>query len=367
MMVNPFFLLLFFVLVYVAVLYESSAALALCLLFVFWFAGSILQLLYNIRKVQVDFPPSAHSGKENQAVFTLAVKNPGLLPVSGIRLRLVLLDQKGKKTESKDLSLSLGPRSRRKYSLNFSSPYCGRFQIRIKKLRLYSFFSLAWISRGQDYLGEALFFPEPSPIPLKLSERTRYFTPEGEDSLENPFLSSASGGFQDDVHSYHPGDPLRLVHWKLSARADELLVRSPGTGEGFSILLFLDLKTPVQTNSAGQISSFFQCAASLSFSMLEIKCSHLMIWFDQKAQCLQRLPIRNEEEMTFALYCLLHGEFYQGSKNLYALYSQEHPTDTWASRLLLDTGLELWQEDKKLLSSDTKNWKEDLALAEITL
>ena len=33
----------------------------------------------------------------------------------------------------------------------------------------------------------------------------------------------------------------------------------------------------------------------------------------------------------------------------------------------LDTGLELWQEDKKLLSSDTKNWKEDLALAEITL
>ena len=76
MMVNPFFLLLFFVLVYVAVLYESSAALALCLLFVFWFAGSILQLLYNIRKVQVDFPPSAHSGKENQAVFTLAVKNP---------------------------------------------------------------------------------------------------------------------------------------------------------------------------------------------------------------------------------------------------------------------------------------------------
>jgi hypothetical protein len=101
--------------------------------------------------------------------------------------------------------------------------------------------------------------------------------------------------------------------------------------------------------------------------MLEIKCSHLMIWFDQKAQCLQRLPIRNEEELTFALYCLLHGEFYQGSKNLYALYSQEHPTDTWASRLLLDTGLELWQEDKKLLSSDTKNWKEDLALAEITL
>ena len=367
MMINPFFLLVFFVLLYLAVLYESNAALALCLLFVFWFVGSILQLLYNIQKVRMDFPPSANSSKENQAVFTLTVKNPGLLPVSGIKLRLILLDQNGHKAESKILSLSLGPRCRRKYSLTFSSPYCGRFQIYIKKMRIYSFFSLARISRRTDYLGEALFFPEPSLIPLRLSEQTRYFSPEGADTLENPFLSSVSGSFQDDVRSYHPGDRLGLVHWKLSARADELLIRSPVTGEGFSILLFLDLKAPVQINSVKQISSFFQCAASLSFSMLEIKCSHLMIWFDQKAQCFQRLPIRNEEDLTFALYFLLHGKFYQESRDLYALYSQEYPTDTWASRLLLDTRLELWQEDIKLLSTDAVNWKEDLALTEITL
>ena len=92
-----------------------------------------------------------------------------------------------------------------------------------------------------------------------------------------------------------------------------------------------------------------------------------MIWFDQKAQCFQRLPIRNEEDLTFALYFLLHGKFYQESRDLYALYSQEYSTDTWASRLLLDTRLELWQEDIKLLSTDAVNWKEDLALTEITL
>ena len=186
----------------------------------------------------------------------------------------------------------LAPDAAENILLPFLSPYCGRFQIYIKKMRIYSFFSLARISRRTDYLGEALFFPEPSLIPLRLSEQTRYFSPEGEDTLENPFLSSVSGSFQDDVRSYHPGDRLGLVHWKLSARADELLIRSPVTGEGFSILLFLDLKAPVQINSVKQISSFFQCAASLSFSMLEIKCSHLMIWFDQKAQCFQRLPIR---------------------------------------------------------------------------
>lgn len=368
-MISPFFLLLFLFLLYMSVLYKSSSSLALCLLFLFWAAASVFQLLYSRKKVQVDFPFSAHTGaKESQAVFTFTIKNQGVLPVSGIRLRLLLLDQNGNKAEEKKIFLSLGPKSRRKYSLTFSSPYCGRFQIQLKSLRLYSFLSLAWLPVKTRLMGEAVFFPRPFPVPLKISEKTRYFAPEGEESLETPFLAaSAAGSLQDDIHSYQPGDRLGLVHWKLSARTDELLVRFPASGEGFSVLLFLELKTPGPADSVGQISAFFQWAASLSFSMLELKCAHLMIWFDLKEQCLRRFPVRNEEELNFALYCLLHGAFYPDSKELFSLYSREYPTDTWASRLLLDTSLTLWQEDRKLVSSSQDKWKEDMALTEIIL
>lgn len=354
---------------YMAVLYKSSPALALCLLFLFWTAASMFQLLYSRKKVQVDFPFSARTGaKENQAVFTFTVKNQGILPIPVIRLRLLLLDQNGNKTEGKKIFLSLEPKSRRKYSLTFSSPYYGRFRIQLKNPRIYSFFSLAWLPVKTDLMGEAVFFPQPFPVPLKISEKTRYFAPEGENSLETPFLAaSAAGSLQDDIHSYQPGDRLGLVHWKLSARTDELLVRSPASGEGFSVLLFLELKIPSSADSTGQISAFFQWAASLSFSMLELKCAHLIIWFDLKEQRLRRFPVRNEDELNFALYCLLHGEFYPDSKELFSLYSREYSTDTWASRFLLDTSLTLWQEDRKLVSSSQDKCKEDMSLAEITL
>lgn len=96
-MISPFFLLLFLFLLYMSVLYKSSSSLALCLLFLFWAAASVFQLLYSRKKVQVDFPFSAHTGaKESQAVFTFTIKNQGVLPVSGIRLRLLLLDRSGK-------------------------------------------------------------------------------------------------------------------------------------------------------------------------------------------------------------------------------------------------------------------------------
>lgn len=75
-MISPFFLLLFLFLLYMSVLYKSSSSLALCLLFLFWAAASVFQLLYSRKKVQVDFPFSAHTGaKESQAVFTFTVKN----------------------------------------------------------------------------------------------------------------------------------------------------------------------------------------------------------------------------------------------------------------------------------------------------
>ena len=368
-MIHPCFLLLFFVMLYIAVLYKSGAALTLCILFLFWILASVFQVLYSFRRVQIDFPFSAYTGeKEQQAVFTFTVKNTGFLPLSGIRLPLLLLDQSGKKAEEKTLFLSLGPKSLRKYSLTFSSPYCGRFSIQLKKFRIYSFFSLASLTRKTDLRGEAVFFPAPSPVSVKISERTRYFIPEGEDCLETPFLaSSAAGSLGEDIRSYRPQDPIRLVHWKLSARTGELLVRIPASQEGFSVLLFLDLAVPEQNASARQISAFFRCAASLSFAMLEIKCSHLMIWFDQKEQCLRRLPIRNEEELDFAVYCLLHGDFYRSGQDLYALYSKEHPTDTWACRLLLDTGLNLWREEEKLFSSSPEAFEKDMALAEIIL
>ena len=99
-MINPLFVLLFFILLYTAILYQSQAALALCVLFIFWILASFFQVLYCRRKIKIDFPFSAYTGeKEQQAVFTFTIKNTGYLPLSGIRLGFLLLDQSGKKTE----------------------------------------------------------------------------------------------------------------------------------------------------------------------------------------------------------------------------------------------------------------------------
>ena len=101
-MINLLFILLFFILLYTAVLYQSQAALALCVLFIFWSLASFFQVLYCRKMIRIDLPFSAYTGsKEQQAVFTFTLKNTGFLPLSGVRLCFLLLDQTGKRRKRK--------------------------------------------------------------------------------------------------------------------------------------------------------------------------------------------------------------------------------------------------------------------------
>ena len=71
----------------------------------------------------------------------------------------------------------------------------------------------------------ALVFPLIPPL------RAALFSPEAPEKTEAPEAQTA-GAFvlretdePGDVRPYAPGDPVRRIHWKLSARKGELLVR----------------------------------------------------------------------------------------------------------------------------------------------
>ena len=92
-MIHPFFLLLFFVLLYTAVLYKSGAALTLCVLFIFWFLASVFHVLYNLRKVQIDFPFSAYAAIEHIPVIEVEfVHLAGLAALMTLMLMVTFSD-----------------------------------------------------------------------------------------------------------------------------------------------------------------------------------------------------------------------------------------------------------------------------------
>ncbi len=64
-----------------------------------------------------------------------------------------------------------------------------------------------------------------------------------EKQTSSAYRPKMGGGYAEnhEIREYRPGDSLNLVHWKLSAKSDSLLIREPMEPHGGTILLTLDL------------------------------------------------------------------------------------------------------------------------------
>ena len=113
--------------------------------------------------------------------------------------------------------------------------HCGGVRIRVKRLRIC------------DYLG--LFsLPVRAPVP-----KTMVVRPEPVPMEDMPDLTHAvprawkpkhGGGFAEnhELRLYRPGDSLNQVHWKLSAKTGQLILREPMEPIRDRLVLTMDLK-----------------------------------------------------------------------------------------------------------------------------
>lgn len=116
---------------------------------------------------------------------------------------------------------------------NLPTAHCGMLHCSVQKLKVYDYLGLfsKTIRHRETYLVPVYPLPQPSPMPIK------------------PQLSSLSwrpkwgGGFAEnhELRLYRPGDNIRQIHWKLSAKTGELIFRQPMVPVHSQLLVRLDL------------------------------------------------------------------------------------------------------------------------------
>lgn len=109
----------------------------------------------------------------------------------------------------------------------------GTIRYRIKKARIYDYLGLFPIPVRRSGAAEFTVLPDierPDPEPELDDPSTHHFKPK-------PL------GFSEEheLREYRGGDPLNLIHWKLSGKMDELIVREPQEVIRKRIVLSADL------------------------------------------------------------------------------------------------------------------------------
>ena len=118
--------------------------------------------------------------------------------------------------------------------------HCGLLSIRLRRPRCYDYLGLFAIPIRRGSRLEVLVRPK-ALAPARIPDLNRCQV-----TLWRP---KAGGGFseQHELRLYRPGDPLRQVHWKLSAKVGKLITREAMEPLRHSLLLTLTLQgTPEQ-------------------------------------------------------------------------------------------------------------------------
>lgn len=198
-----------------------------------------------------------------------------------------------------ELALDLAPRRDKQFDLALRLPYCGVYQVGMTRLSVCDCFGLLPLRfdlRNLPYyrMAELTVLPEltPLPPPRQASFDAAAFARGG--------VSDAGDSFAM-VRPYAPGDPLRSVHWKLSARRGEPLVRQYDVPEERTCCIAVDAR-PLPGAEGEDALRYADAAASCALALADqaLRAGHPVRLTDGRDEVLA-LTEREEEAVRLFL------------------------------------------------------------------
>lgn len=175
--------------------------------------------------------------KGDKVTFTVNITNRSFFILPYISISL-LNDKGGVIQKHKINNISLQPFSKREVSVDYIYKYRGDFKLGVSTIEV------------QDFLG-IFKFTLKNKNPLYITVYPQIIDID-EFYLSSGYLSdnvSSIGGGQEDIstieeiNKYNYGDSLRKIHWKLTAKTNELMIREYEKIGSRSAILILDLQS----------------------------------------------------------------------------------------------------------------------------
>lgn len=371
------FIVVVLVTFYTAVIYNSKSLVFLGYAEVFIV---LLLFLYNCMvfyklRIIIDAPLNITEYHKKIPIH-IVIYNYSKLPTGKISIQLsesYVLKPKKKKTVF--YSSVAGKRNGQAYAkaeihASWQPQYVGKAVVRLKKVSCFDLLGVLALplpKKSYQSSEKVTVLPEIFPVPVDAGVRSREFAMEQERYLLANAEENSAEQFQ--IREYRQGDRLRSIHWKLSAKEDELIVREYLPKAGCSVLLFLDLsrgdgkKGGIWQGMLGRKKNrkrkeaFLSILLSLSGSIVRNGCRHYVVWYDQRERDVVRFCMEKEEDIYGLLMEIDSLEETGSSVDIEEGYKRKYREQTaYVTKLMLNQKLQLfsdgellcWYQDREL-------------------
>lgn len=261
---------------------EGTSVLSVEILFLLFLYGTVRLWKGKIAVLPVGGFQIAEEGEHLDIPFI--VENRGKVRTPDIRFRI-----RGQKF----FVNSLGKRRKQTVLCPFEAEGCGRQILLPEKICAADALGMFWIPlrKAEREAAEIRVIPKCYPVFAEITKATRNFLVESDEYDKDRGGDDSSEVF--DVRSYRPGDRISRIHWKLSARSDELYMKEFSCPIGASVILFLVRKDEEKGEENQQ--DFLRIAVSAGRAILDEECWFYTVWKEKRTGRWVRRLIKDEE------------------------------------------------------------------------
>lgn len=370
-----FYLLASAVTLYAAMLYNSES-----LLLLFYVELALPAALFIVYfpwmrrlRARLEIPVQVTEEGKRLAV-SAACYNPSILPGITVVIKL-RLEYTGRR-EKAAFQGSVPGRGRKRQNNRDGNGYAciqgeflagGAGTVRIRIHRIWCLDPIGILAvplprkRWEHWEEKILVLPEIIPVPVAVSKKSRDFAGESDTFSDVWGGDDPAEVFQ--IRNYQPGDKLRSVHWKLSAREQELMVREQALPLACPVLFYLDLQ-----GAGGRKcpwGAFMKIVASISMGMLLEGCRHYVIWYDSGEGDIRRMRVEKEEDLYEMLLQVFQVYTLQKPQDLEELYRKKYHNLEYVTVLWLNLELKLQVNGQEFRSYQGLDLEKELGRQEI--
>ncbi|MCM1049417.1 MAG: DUF58 domain-containing protein [Clostridiales bacterium] len=226
-----------------------------------------------------------------EVLMEIRLKNRAWFPALQSSMKLSLSNTFLENTAQRVIEMPIKAHGESTLKLSFRFINLGRFTIEADTLSLQDIMGLIIIRKPIDISGELYVLPNLAADTLP--NITHFMA--GAAEVDESTHKGSDFSEVSDIREYIPGDRIRDIHWKISARCNELMVKDRVATSGSEMVLFPNL---IRNEQAAQDILMYTYALALSFMRQRLPVC-ILCW-NQSEYCFNEYRCGSDAELVRA-------------------------------------------------------------------
>jgi len=304
--------------------------------------------------------------KDEPISIDIHVKNASFLPIP--RFKLTLHYRYGFLTKGHKcvISGSVDRKSEARLRCEILPEHCGCLTVSHMAIKIFDYLNILHTTAKVQKVLKVAVMPDLYTTELAVSQRTRNLTADSDIYSKDQKGDDPSEIFR--IRTYEAGDKPQNIHWKLTARKGQTMVKEFSRPIGSNVIFLLDISNELLAGLKDQSAeAMWEITFAIAHALLEAECYFDLSWIDGRYKGIVRRRIDSFDGLYETMEELICMDIYSYERSVSDIYKETYPQSQEKVWLCLNMLLNLYVNENIAYAFDAGAVRDNLATMHLVI